>query len=473
MSVVDLWRLPVKISVRITSVVLTVAGFCGLGSALFAAGHIEFGPVDPMTIDQPRVAVEVYIPDPEHSFGPDISNYWLLDTGAQSILAAQTATGEMTSLGYETNGTFLESGIGGSTSYDVSETYNFDFAGTNGQRNTLADIQILSSTTAYYGSFGGIVGTPAMVNRVTTMDLPVMLTEYQIGVAFSAAAPAGLGHRYSVPLEFKHFGHSDMTDPPTTLPVYKPLPFLTVQGSHGAGSASGDFVLDTGAQLSMLSTQFAFDLGLDTDGDGNFENEKVGDLPLSGAGGTIIAPILYIEKIVLPTAEGVDLIWTDLNLPVLDIDPSINGIFGNDLLTSGWFDPVLESMLGYPSGEHGYIDYVHFDFIDSDNLNGTMLLDLNPVYDDVIPDPIVLLPGDANGDGVVSASDYSSVQANFGATGEPGIMGDANGDGVVSASDYSSVQSNFGNTAPPLAVPEPASIFLFGAGIIAIIRRRK
>jgi hypothetical protein len=463
----------VKISARITSVVFAVVGFCGLGSALFAGGHIEFGPADPMTIDQPRVAVEVYIPDPEHSFGPDISNYWLLDTGAQSILAAQTATSEMVSLGYETNGTFLEYGIGGSSTYDVSKTYNVDFAGTNGQRNTLADVQILSSTSANYGSFGGIVGTPAMVNRVTTMDLPAMLTEYQIGVAFSTTIPASSGHRYSVPLEFKHFGHSDQTNPPTTLPVYKPIPFATVGGRHSGGSASGDFVLDTGAQLSMLSTQFAFDLGLDTDGDGNFDNEKVGDQAFGGAGGsTVFAPLLQIEKIMIQTNEGVTLIWTDLTLPVLDIDPSINGIFGNDLLTSGWFAPVFESMLsGEPSEDHGYIDYVHFDFTDSDNLNGTMLLDLNPVYDNVIPDP--LLSGDANRDGVVSASDYASVQANFGASGEAGIVGDANGDGVVSASDYASVQANFGNTTSSLTVPEPATIFMLGFGIVAIVRRRK
>ena len=67
-----------------------------------------------------------------------------------------------------------------------------------------------------------------------------------------------------------------------------------------------------------------------------------------------------------------------------------------------------------------------------------------------IPDLVstsVTVVGDANGDGVVSAGDYASVQANFGNTGEPFISGDANGDGVVSAGDYASVQANFGNTS--------------------------
>ncbi len=85
-----------------------------------------------------------------------------------------------------------------------------------------------------------------------------------------------------------------------------------------------------------------------------------------------------------------------------------------------------------------------------------------------------LLDGDANRDGVVSAGDYASVQANFGSTGDPGILGDANGDGVVSAGDYASVQANFGNTAPTAStVPEPLTISLFTISSLVLLKRRK
>ena len=84
-----------------------------------------------------------------------------------------------------------------------------------------------------------------------------------------------------------------------------------------------------------------------------------------------------------------------------------------------------------------------------------------------------LLVGDANLDGVVSAGDYASVQANFGSTGILGILGDANGDGVVSAGDYASVQANFGNTSPTIITPEPATISLLIIGGFALLKHRR
>ncbi len=46
---------------------------------------------------------------------------------------------------------------------------------------------------------------------------------------------------------------------------------------------------------------------------------------------------------------------------------------------------------------------------------------------------------------------YASIQSNFGHTLDAEdpvgtvLLGDANGDGVVSAGDYASIQANFGN----------------------------
>ena len=96
-------------------------------------------------------------------------------------------------------------------------------------------------------------------------------------------------------------------------------------------------------------------------------------------------------------------------------------------------------------------------------------------YIDAVPDDVTYLLGDANIDGLVSADDYASVQANFGNTGTAGggLLGDANHDGLVSADDYASVQANFGNTSGGMsAIPEPATLGLLAIGLIAVLRRR-
>ena len=82
----------------------------------------------------------------------------------------------------------------------------------------------------------------------------------------------------------------------------------------------------------------------------------------------------------------------------------------------------------------------------------------------------VIISGDANRDGLVSAGDYASVQANFGNIGNPGIPGDANLDGVVSAGDYASVQGEI--YAPVLPTPEPATLSLLALGGLVFFKKR-
>jgi len=347
-----------------------------LCNSIAVGEYVELGPAAAIAIDQPRVAVEVYIPDPEHSFGP-VTNTWLLDTGAQALLSAGAATTEMKALGYTTEGTYDELGLGGTKTYDVSAEYDFDFANSIGVRNTLENVRILSDDTVSFGSFGGIVGMVAMVKRVSSLDLRPMSDPDFIEVDFSSSLPAGAGHRYGVELSLNPFAASG--DPP--LPSYGPLPVIDVEFQHGSTALPGSLVLDTGAQMSLLNEQAAFDLGLDADEDGNFDNEKIVELPFTGAGGTTIwVPILGIDKLVIGTSEGIDLILTDVSVGVVNIDASIPGVFGSDMLTSGY--------LTDPDG--GYIEQIHLDFTDSDNLNGMMYLDLNPAHDNVIPEPAML-----------------------------------------------------------------------------------
>ncbi|MFP3937528.1 MAG: retropepsin-like aspartic protease, partial [Phycisphaerae bacterium] len=354
-------------------------------SQAVAGQYVELGPSDGVALDQPRVAVEIYDPGPpEQSFGPDYYNHFLLDTGANSILLSYLGTESLRS-GYqiEPGVTYIEQGLAGYVGLDVSLEYNFDFAGSDGQRNTLTDVRVLSTTdsSVSFGGFGGIVGMPAIVGRVSSTDNTAMTGPDYMGVGFSDTLPTDNGHRYTIPLELREFEQSGQVNPSDPTPIWAPLPFAEAEFQNDGSKARDSFLVDTGAQMTIISSEVAFAAGLDTDEDGNFDNEKIDDMEIGGLGGTDKAPVLLVEWMELATNEGPALRLTDMPVLVYDIDESIAGVLGCEVLTSGWTETV------YGDGTPGYIEQFHFDFRDAAQLTGELLLDLNGDVDVVIPEP--------------------------------------------------------------------------------------
>ncbi len=366
---------------------------------LLAAGMIDLGPSDNIALDQPRVAIELLTPtgpgpDDWGSVGPSMFNTFLLDTGANGILAMATAVDDMSQAPYvyETQGTFLEVGVAGDHEMDISVPYRFDFAGTSGVRNTIDDARLMSDPNIDFSMFGpwGLVGMPAMVDRVTSIDMSVWsaggsLEDLFMRVDFSDDLPADPGHRYSVPvdnrIQFDPVAQTTEGDPP----VWGDVPFLTaIPTSNGLG-LEGNFLFDTGAQMSVISQQMALDLGLDANGNGSLDDEAIRFETVGGVGGTVTAPVLFIDEVRVPTEEGVDLVWTDLQWLALDIDlpgteMTLDGVFGSDLLTSGWVEAFFNG------GDDGYFQQVHFDFRSmNDDGTGAILFDVTPAVDQVIP----------------------------------------------------------------------------------------
>ncbi|MEZ6151419.1 MAG: retropepsin-like aspartic protease [Pirellulaceae bacterium] len=346
--------------------------------------YFDIGPSDGIALDQPRVTVQL-IDEAENIIGPSTFNSWLLDTGANTILGFQTAVGDMKGPpAYQTDGQFEELGVGGSSLYDISKSYRFDFAGENGIRNTLPDTRIITDATRDVSIAGpyGIVGMPAMTERVTTLDFTPWTTieglDLFMKVEFRNDVPAYSGPRYTIALDNRHeyFPEPYVVPAGNPPPAWADIPYLSAQLLHNGRTSSGNFILDTGAQVSILNRRMAFELGLDTNNDGELDNKDASyarNETISGIGGSTDVPVFLIDEVHVPTEEGPDMVWTDLQWLILDIDPGIDAVFGFDNMTSGWIEAFGKD------GNSGYIMQSHLDFRNYEATGqGKMYIDVNP-----------------------------------------------------------------------------------------------
>ncbi len=87
-----------------------------------------------------------------------------------------------------------------------------------------------------------------------------------------------------------------------------------------------------------------------------------------------------------------------------------------------------------------------------------------------------LVVGDTNGDEMVLLNDYEALRDHFG-VGTTLADGDVDFDGDVDQEDFLIIRNEFPkyNSGASLAsaIPEPASIFLFGMGSLAVLKRNK
>lgn len=57
---------------------------------------------------------------------------------------------------------------------------------------------------------------------------------------------------------------------------------------------------------------------------------------VAGVGRTIVIPVLKIDAIALQTTGGFDLTLRNISVGIIDIDPSITGVLGMNILNTGW-----------------------------------------------------------------------------------------------------------------------------------------
>ena len=407
---------------------------------------VLLGPADSFAIDQPTVTFELReLGDPPGEgsvVGPLVDDLGLgigffralQDTGANGVLLAGFAYFDPNVLGtnpnlYGTVGQYSEQGVGGTELLDLLELYDLVFAGSDddpSEPHVVPAVRAFGNSDLNFGSFSAIVGMPSMIDRITQWDL-MPLGEAELfgfmGVSSPSAAPPVTPDSYHIDLRLVDFdptaGRVDPDDPP---PTFAPLPFVDgVRTSQNGIEVTDSAVLDSGAQLSIVSESIATGLEIDftkliADGGDVIEFVEVG-----GVGGSVQMPIVLLDQYAMPTVEGPDLIWTDVSVGVLDI-PGIGGVVGMNLLTSGYaaslfgtptpddilgdldilellaelglldLDEDLGSQIGdllddvLAGAALPYIEKVILDFTLGSEM-GRMRLDLNPIVNVVVPEP--------------------------------------------------------------------------------------
>jgi predicted aspartyl protease len=454
-------------STRVTLVLSLWLGAPGTVLGQWCSPRVVLGPSDNLAIDQPYVQIALEDIDTGEIVGPNLYNSAMLDTGANGLLMTDIgyidSNYEIARRGDETIVQYEETGVAGTQLLDVFIPYHVYFAGTDGE-------PLLLEEKTFYGSedigigLAGVVGMPAMDGRVTILDLQAMLSDaWKIGVDFAADRPEATSHSYHVALEKLPPEYSGQMQPDDPLPTFAPLPLIDgVTMYRGSAMYAETVLIDTGAQLSIISTTAADALGID------LETDVIEYIDVGGIGGTVAAPLVAVDMLGIPTTEGVEMRLTDLEVLVLDI-PGIGGVLGMETLTSGYLEPVFELIFtGYTDG-NGYIGNV---ILDCTGPEWVLRLDLNAEYD------VLEIPGDADGDGDVDDDDLAAWIANRGASGTTPATGDFDGDGDTDVNDLIAWYANEGFSAPggqPAGAgiaPEPGALSLVLGAFVVLLKRK-
>jgi hypothetical protein len=112
---------------------------------------------------------------------------------------------------------------------------------------------------------------------------------------FSAELPAPAGPRYSISVDDRvSFSPEGEVIAGDHAPVWADIPFFTAEVHHGSRVVTGNFMFDTGAQVTIISTATAMALGLDSNGDGVLDATDTGYTrteSVGGVGGSREAPV--------------------------------------------------------------------------------------------------------------------------------------------------------------------------------------
>jgi len=364
-------------------------------------------------LDLPRVCF-TFKRDPngdvlyDHSEG---NQYAFLDTGASGVLLSKE-TADFMNISRHPDAEYVDVGVGGADYFDVSEPlfvmttgleddpYDFDKYSTSGPYR----LQVRQDAASLSIGVLDVMGVPVMAGKVAVFNTGILnnqITYFPADVLEpnDSNIPAT---DINIPLRMEKYIYLSNPDniPPLPDVGYNPVIDNITVTLNGV-STSGDWLLDTGSIISLISVQQGMKLGLvDSNGDPLISPEFVVDI--GGIGSTVQIYGFEIDKLSVPTLEGYDLVFKNARVGVHDI-----GIYDEDTQQFKILDGVFGSNLLTVSVEISTLSLAAtaFDYAVVDFKQGILGLDVNNTYEPDLPDDYTNYSGDIDSDGYVNFAD--------------------------------------------------------------------
>ncbi len=340
------------------------------------------------------------LPDPE-----EILLQMYFDTGASGILLSRE-TKEYIGIYTEPNANYVDVGVGGEQDFGVSENlyvaladcrYLIEEPIENDFHEDLGPWRLMLTIDYSENPLEtiDIVGIPGMagksvVLKVEVLDFMGFLIPYYFTQIMEPNDPYIPESDIEVKVQFTDFLYTSHPNNQGPLPVlgYNPV-IENIQISYQGSNSVGDWLLDTGAQLSMMSTAQAETLGLVDSNGGPIVTPEFYQ-PIGGIGGEVNAPVFLIDTVSIPTLNGFELIYGEPYIGVVDIG-TIDERTGEPIILDGIFGA---NFLGYSYNLDLDFAVGPYDNIVFDTQRAILGFDVNDIYP--VPDTLPNQCGDVN-----------------------------------------------------------------------------
>jgi len=388
-------------------------------------------------------------------------NYGYLDTGASGILLSRETAEDM-QVAIDANAIFVDTGIGGDEYFNVSEPLYVGTLDSGSETPENPDIYSLNGPWRFQvnqeyvdpllGESLDVLGIPVMAGK-TVVITPIKdfnifpeLTGDEFGMMGTTAKIVDSndgnipGTDFQVSLRFEKYINpsNPLNIPPLPVLAYNPvIDNITVE--RGGLDSTGNWLFDTGAQISMISVSQGMRLGL-VDSDGNAIVPVDFSVPIGGIGGEVNLPGFTLDKLSVPTLNGFNLVFLNARVCVHDIGILdersgefiiLDGVFGDNFICASYDTNSVEA-----NSLDLNISSTPFDNIVIDTRRGLLGFDVNSAYS--VPS---CRSTDLNADCIVDINDLATFSRNWLRTdcnsGNGFCQGaDIDKDGKVNFSDY-------------------------------------